>query len=216
MKCLVLRVLTDTEMIIYGAGGHAKVVFDSLLSQEIELKAIFDDNTSVNSFMGYEVITPYLSSLFANEKIIIAIGSNKTRHELSKSVKHAFGSTIHKTAFLAVNSEVNQGTMVLSKSVIQTESQIGKHTIINTGAIVEHDCIIEDFVHIGPGAVICGNVKVGTGAFIGANATILPGISIGKWAIIGAGSVVMMDVADGSKLAGNPAKVIFSDHAEKK
>lgn len=203
-------------MILYGAGGHAKVVFDSLLSQEIDLKGIFDDNTSVKSFMGYEVKTPYLSSLFADENIIIAIGSNKTRYELSKSVKHAFGSTIHKTAFLAANSEVNQGTMVLSKSVIQIESRIGKHVIINTGAIVEHDCIIEDFVHIGPGAVICGNVKVGAGAFIGANATILPGVSIGKWATIGAESVVMMDVGDGSKLAGNPAKIISSGHAEKK
>ena len=195
-------------MIIYGAGGHAKVVYDCLVSQGVKLEGAFDDNSAIKSFFGLKVIIPYSPNSFINEKLIICIGSNKMRYELSMSIKHEFGTAIHKTAFISKRSNVGQGAMILAKSVIQTETQIGDHAIINTGAIVEHDCVVGDFVHIGPGAVICGNVRIGTGALIGANTTILPGLSIGKWTIVGAGSVVLNDVANGTKVAGNPAKII--------
>lgn len=194
-------------MILYGAGGHAKVVYDSLLSEGIKLGGIFDDSTAIKSFIGYKVVNPYSSDLFSNDKVIISIGSNEIRYELSKKIQHEIGSTIHSTAFVGLSSEVNIGAMVMAKAAIQTHTQIGKHVIINTGAIVEHDCMIEDYVHVGPGTVICGNVRIGTGALIGANATILPGLSIGKWAIVGAGTVVRKNVEDGATIFGNPAKI---------
>ena len=197
-------------MIIYGAGRHAKVVYDCLISQGVRLEGVFDDNPAKETFIGLKVINPYLPNSFINEKLIISIGSNKIRYELSRSIKHKFGTAIHKTAFIAGKYELGPGAMIFAKSVVQTEVQIGKHVIVNTGAIVEHNCVIEDFVHIGPGAVICGDVRIGTGTFIGANTTILPGISIGKWAVIGAGSVVLKDVGNNTKVAGNPAKLISS------
>ncbi len=45
-------------------------------------------------------------------------------------------------------------------------------------------------------------------AKIGANTTILPGVTIGENSLIGAGSVVAKEVADGTVVAGNPAKKI--------
>jgi acetyltransferase-like isoleucine patch superfamily enzyme len=45
-------------------------------------------------------------------------------------------------------------------------------------------------------------------AVIGANATILPGIVIGAYALVAAGAVVTKDVADGTVVAGNPAREI--------
>ncbi len=195
-------------MILYGAGGHAKVVHDCIISEGNIIHGVFDDNLSKKSFLGFDVISPYSANHFTREKLIICIGSNRKRFELSKIIKHKIGTTIHHTAFLPESFEVNLGIMVMARSAIQTNATIGKHTIINTGAIVEHDCMIDDFVHIGPGAVICGNVKIGFGAFIGANVTILPGLSIGKWTTIGAGSVVVEDIEEGSKIAGNPAKLL--------
>lgn len=195
-------------MILYGAGGHAKVIYDCLISRGITAKGVFDDNVKVISFFGLNVINSYSPDLYINEKLILCIGSNKMRYNLSERIKHAFGSIIHNTAVLGSGTKVDLGTVVMAKSVIQTGSKIGNHTIVNTGAIVEHDCEIDDFVHVAPGSVLCANVKIGIGTFIGANATILPGLSIGKWAIIGAGSVVLRDVGDGEKIAGNPAKTI--------
>lgn len=207
-KCKILKAQTYFEMLIYGAGGHAKVIYDCLNSQGIELKAVFDDNTKLKSFLKLNIVTPYTESLFAEDDMIIGIGSNKIRNSLANSVNHSFGNAIHKTALMAQSTMMGEGSVVLMRSVIQTDSKLGNHVIINTGAIVEHDCVIEDFVHIGPGAVICGHVKIGAGAFVGANATILPGLSIGQWASVGAGAVVLNDVHDGVKVAGNPAIII--------
>ena len=195
-------------MIIYGAGGHAKVVYDCLISQGVKLVGVFEDNPSINSFLGIPVINSYSPDEFVDEKLIISIGSNNLRYKLSRLIKHKFGTTIHNTAFLAEGVTTNDGAMILARSVIQPEVQIGKHSIINTGAIVEHDCLLGDFTHIGPGAVVCGGVRIGVGTFIGANATILPGVSIGDWVTIGAGSMVLKDVMDDTELVGNPARII--------
>lgn len=195
-------------MILYGAGAHAKVVYDCMASKNIRLDGVFDDNPGIKLFMGNLVLSPYSSNAFINKKLIISIGSNNLRYKLARTVSHSFGHVVHKTAYIAGNSHIDEGTMILAKSLIQSSVEIGKHVIINSGAIVEHDCQINDVVHVGPGAVICGGASIGEGSLIGANATILPGLSIGAWSIIGAGSVVLDHVPDGTKVVGNPARIV--------
>lgn len=196
-------------MILYGAGGHAKVVYDCLISQGKSLVDVFDDDPS-KLFNDKIVINPYRSEIHRSEELVISIGSNQARSELSKKIGHDYGMAIHKTAFISNLSELGLGVMVMANAIVQVGASIGNHTIINTGAIVEHDSIIKNFAHVGPGSVICGDVKIGRGALIGANATILPGVEIGEWAIVGAGSVVLKDVKGGSVVAGNPAKNIHN------
>jgi sugar O-acyltransferase (sialic acid O-acetyltransferase NeuD family) len=195
-------------MILYGAGGHGKVVYDCLLSQDISFTGIFDDNPQKKLFAGIKVISPYQPGKFSGENLIISIGSNTDRHRISNIVRHSFGEIVHKTVYMAKDSTISRGSMLLANVVIQPGVLIGEHVIINTGSIIEHDCQIDGFVHVGPGAVVCGGVSIGKGALIGANATILPGISIGAWAIIGAGSVIPKDVSAGKKVIGNPGRII--------
>ncbi|TQV76955.1 sugar O-acetyltransferase [Aliikangiella marina] len=52
------------------------------------------------------------------------------------------------------------------------------------------------------------DVSIGDNVWLGAGAIVLPGVSIGEGAVIGAGSVVTKSVAAGSRVAGNPAKII--------
>jgi acetyltransferase EpsM len=196
-------------MILYGAGGHAKDVFDCLQSQGLKLECIFDDDYKKETFLDLQIKHNYTGDIRKDQKLIVSIGDNKVRFELiNNKVKHPLGIVTHRTSYVANGVHIGEGTVVLARAVLQPESQIGKNSIVNTGAIIEHDCIFSDFVHVGPGAVICGNVRIGEGAFIGANATILPGISIGKWATIGAGSVVLKDVDDKTMVVGNPARLI--------
>ncbi len=192
-------------MILYGAGGHARVVYESLVSSGNEVIGLFDDNPMVEFFNGLSVSHSYNPEIFKNEQLIIAIGSNPSRYELADKIMHSFGICIDKTSYVSKSASVGVGTMVLAKSVIQSGGVVGQHVIINTGAIVEHDCQVNDFSHIGPGSVVCGGVKIGNGAFIGANCTILPGLEIGERAIVGAGSVVLENVGSECKVAGNPA-----------
>jgi putative colanic acid biosynthesis acetyltransferase WcaF len=53
-------------------------------------------------------------------------------------------------------------------------------------------------------------ITIGAYAFIGARAFILPGIIVGERAIVGACAVVTRDVAAGTRVAGNPARIVAS------
>ncbi|SJM29740.1 acyltransferase [Mesorhizobium delmotii] len=61
----------------------------------------------------------------------------------------------------------------------------------------------------GPGEVfILDDIVIGRNCFIGARASVLPGARVGDNVVIGAGSVVKGNIADGSIVAGNPARTI--------
>ena len=195
-------------MILYGAGGHAKVIIDCLLSQGEAITCIFDIDEHKSSLLGLEVIHGYSSIIHPEQQMIVAIGDNTIRREVVNNTEHAFGNAYHDSAMISPMATIDEGTVVFHYAIVQTGSRIGKHVIINTGASVDHDCVVHDYVHIAPHATLCGAVHVGEGSMIGANATIIPGIHIGKWAIVGAGAVVVSDVPDFAVVVGNPAKVV--------
>ncbi|WP_304236004.1 acetyltransferase [Jiulongibacter sediminis] len=196
--------MEQTELVLYGASGHAKVILDAAKESNIKVIGFFDDYVSKNVFKGVEV-HPYSEELYVTP-CLISIGDNKLREQVSRKIKHLFGRVIAKSSLVANSVEIAHGTFVAQRAVIQTDSRVGAHVIVNTNSSVDHDCTIRDYVHIAPGATICGGVQIGEGSFIGAGAVILPNVSIGKWCIIGAGSVVTKNVSDFSTIKGNPAK----------
>lgn len=200
------------NMLLYGANGHGKVIIDCLESQEREIKGIFDDDLSRKDLLGYKVFGKYDADKFSEEEIIISIGNNETRKKVSEIINHKFGNSQHKSATVAKNVQLGEGTVIFHKSIVQSAAKIGKHVIVNTGGLVDHDCEIGDFVHISPNATICGNVNIGEGTHIGAGAVIIPNINIGKWATIGAGSVIIKDISDYSVVVGNPGRKINTNN----
>lgn len=57
-----------------------------------------------------------------------------------------------------------------------------------------------------------GPVKIGNNVWIGDKATILPNVTIGDGAVIAANAVVTKDVPAYTVVAGNPAKIIRTNH----
>lgn len=53
-------------------------------------------------------------------------------------------------------------------------------------------------------------VTIGRNVWIGGGAILLPGVTVGDDAVIGAGAVVTRDVAEGTTVAGNPARPLVS------
>ncbi len=195
-------------MLLYGAGGHAKVVIDCLAEQGIDIHGIFDDNSDLVSLNGFDVLGVYDESYEAEIPLIITIGDNQTRSNISKRAVHKFGQVAHPSATISNYAHVAEGSVVFHQAVLQSGARIGKHCIINSGAIVEHDCVVEDFAHISPGVTLCDKVKVGEGTHIGAGATVIPNIEIGKWCVVGAGAVITQPLPDYSLVVGVPGKVI--------
>lgn len=196
-------------MILYGASGQAKVVYDLLLAAGTEVEYLVDDFPPKTFLDGLQVNRPS-DELLQGKEVIIAIGDNVLREHIFSKIKDRcrFRNALHPSAAVSRFSTVGSGTVVMAQAAVNADVQIGAHCIINTGAVVEHDCRIEDFVHISPNASLAGNVHVKKGAHVGLNACVLQGVTIGAYATVGAGATVLKDVPDYAVVVGNPARKI--------
>jgi sugar O-acyltransferase (sialic acid O-acetyltransferase NeuD family) len=205
------------NIIIYGSGGHAKVVID-LVEKEgrFRINGLIDDHKPKGTrIFGYEVLggLDCLSDILVSglPACLVAIGDNRTRRKLTElvgGIGFSIVFAVHPAASLARNVSVEEGTVILAGSVIDPDVRIGKGVIVNNNAVVAHDSRIGDFTHISVGASVGANVTVGDDSFIGMGAIVVSGINIGKGVYIGAGSVVAKDVPDNVKAIGMPARIM--------
>ncbi len=202
------------EIVLIGAGGHARVIIDTAECLGFNISSIIDIGYKgkKETIIGYPVIgnISVLSSYNIDKiEVFIAIGDNKIRTEYFKIIKNMgfnIPVLIHPTAILSNYVSINEGVFVNAGSIINALSEIGKNTIINTGSIIDHEVKIGKNTHICPGVKIAGRVSIGNNTFIGTGTTIIDKIRIGDNVIIGAGSVVIKDVKSNSKVAGVPAR----------
>ncbi|WP_353722846.1 acetyltransferase [Dyadobacter sp. 676] len=196
-------------MLIYGAGGHARVILSILRTIGKQVSGIFDDNWQNIPVLASHPVRKYQPTFDSEEQLIVAIGDNQVRRRVASGVIHSFGQIVHPAAIVDSSVSIGPGVVIIHNAVIQAGCCIGDHVVVNTGAIVDHECILEDFVHVGPAAVLCGGVRVGECTLVGAGSVVVPGVRIGRECLIGAGSVVVHDVPDHTRIAGNPGKIIL-------
>ena len=196
-------------MVLYGAGGHAKVIYDIILSNNMLLEYLVDDHPPADFFHHLEIFKPD-ESLLKDKKAIIAIGNGEIREKVAHKIKNLcdFETLIHYSAFVSRFSEVGKGTVVMPQVCVNAEVKIGQHCIINTASVIEHDCVIEDYVHISPSVTLAGNIIIKKRAQIGIGTRIIQGVTVGEDAIIGAGAIIIEDVPAGATVVGNPGKII--------
>lgn len=194
-------------MVLYGAGGHAKVVLDCIRSMGKDVNLVFDDSDEKKDLKGIPIVH-YNRELRSREDLIIAIGDNMKRKLVAERISHRPGEAIHGSAKISHHAHLGEGTVVMPSVIVNADAVTGIHCILNSACIVEHDCVLEDYVHIAPKAALGGEVKIGEGTLVGIGAIVLPQVSVGKWCIVGAGAVVTRDVPDYSIVAGVPAHII--------
>ena len=195
-------------MVLYGVGGHTKVVIDCLNALNIDIFGIFDERSDLVSLNGYDVLGEYDQTFHESENIVITTEENMARKRIVSKINHRFGTIIHPTAIISEYSKIGEGTVIVHGAIVQSGSKIGKHAILNTSCVVDHDVYIGAFCHISPNVTICDNTQIGEGTHIGAGATIIPGVTVGKWCIIGAGAVITQNLPDYSLVVGVPGKII--------
>ena len=204
------------ELVVFGAGGHAKVVIDIIEHQgNYEIAGLLDDNPKHQGgrFFGYPVLgtRAALPALLSGKlcHAIVTIGDNAIRAAVAAHLEQLgwrFGDAVHPRASISRGVEIGPGSVVMAGCVVNADTYVGRLVIVNTGATVDHDCRVEDAVHIAPGCHLCGGVRVGPGSFLGAGCIVTPGVRIGANVFVGAGSTVIRDVADGARVSGSPAK----------
>ena len=210
---------SHAALIVYGTGGHAKVVIDIVERQGLyAVSALCDDDPGRVGLdvMGYRVVggMEWLATEATRHGIasgIVAIGDNHARCRLADTlVCHGFhlATAVHPSAEFGRDVQMGAGSVVMAQAAVNPGTLIGSNVILNTRCSVDHDCRIGDGVHVAPGATICGGVSVGPRSRVWAGATIVNSITVGSDATIGAGAVVIRDVADGATVVGVPARPI--------
>lgn len=195
-------------MNIYGASGHSKVIIDIIISKDLKIDEIYDDNKNIKNILNRSV-SHELTLTFLEKGTILAIGNNFIRKTVASKFKGVINPSIaHASSWVSPTVNMGKGTVVMANATVNSDTIVGEHCIINTGSTVEHDCKLGDFVHISPNAALAGGVEVGEGTQIGIGAVVIQGIKIGDWAIIGAGAVIINDIPDHATAVGNPGRII--------
>lgn len=204
--------MSSKSVLVFGAGGHAKVAVDVLLSAGHHVVACLD------LLPGEPVLgVPVLDEAIELDRLIdsghshafVAIGDNAVRQRQSARARKlglTLVNAVSPRAYVAPSVTLGSGILIVHGAVVNACSELGDDVIINTAASVDHDNIIGAGVHIGPGSHLAGSVTVGNGAFVGAGSVVIPGIIIGPGAAIGAGSVVVRDVVPHHRSWGSPAR----------
>lgn len=206
----------QADLLIFGAGGHAKVVSDCAREEyprQIMLSGTGDE--AKTDWHDIPVISQSTKTLAEWKNLcpvaFVAIGNPARRSAVLLSLEAAgftLVSLIHPSAAVSSSVQLGPGTLICPKAVVNADAQVGKGCIINTGAIVEHDCKIGNFSHVSPGAVLGGGVVLGEFCLICLSAAISDHVEIGGDSTVGAGAAVLSSIPEHVLAGGVPARIL--------
>ena len=198
------------KILLVGFGGHAHSVIDTIIQKNEYEIAGYVGNEEHDNYLDIKYLgtDDNLKRIFDNgiSNAFVCIGfmgSNNKRdliYNNLKSIGFKLPSVIDRTAIIANNVDIGEGSFVAKGTVINANTKIGKMCIINSKSLIEHDCEIGDFTHVAVSACLCGGVKVGNSSFIGANSTVIQCLKLGNNVFVGAGQLVTNDINDKSRI----------------
>lgn len=209
----------NTSLIVIGAGGHAAVVADALLSAGAHVLGFTDVDARRHgqTLCGLPILgNDSVLDLHAPAALCLINGIGSTGEAGNQGARKAvqrrleakgwrFAPVRHPSAVVSRFALLSADAQLLATSVVQAGARVGEGCIVNTGAIVEHGTQLGEFVHVACGAVLCGNVHVGAHSHVGAGAVIRQGVRLGDDTVVGAGAVVVGSFEGGRTLIGVPA-----------
>ncbi len=212
----------NDKIVIFGAGDHAKVVFDAVECEaKFSVAAFIDLSDSLIEFCGRPVITLERLQMADLVRGIVAVGDNWLRSRIVADIVKAipdfkFVNVIHPSVAIAKNCQVGEGSVIMAGVVLNPGVQVGHHCIINTGSILDHDVVAEDFSSVGPGCTAGGKAMLGAYSALCLGANVLHGRSIGEHSVVGAGALVTNPIPSHCVAYGVPCKVVRSRAIDEK
>lgn len=150
------------KLMIIGAGGYGHTVADiAKQSGRYESIGFLDDNEGLDYTLGK--CGDYKRFADKGTEIYPAFGNNVGRLQwIEKLVSEGISvpTLIHSTAYVSPEASIGVGTMVLPKSVVNTECVVEMGCIINCGAVIDHGCVIEKGCHVCIGALVKGENRI--------------------------------------------------------
>lgn len=194
------------DLILLAAGGHGRVVLDTLQRSGVSVAGIVDPGLGAGAVVfGVPVLggdewlercDPAAVQLANGAGLRPQRDVRRRLFEVWIGKGFDFVPVRHPSAIVSGASSLGAASQLLAGAIVQCGTTIGRNVVLNTRASVDHDCVVHDHAFLAPGAVLCGHVTVHEGALIGAGAVVLPGVTIGRNAQIAGGTVVSRDVPD--------------------
>lgn len=201
-------------MILVGAKGHAKEVYQVLSAGEGTPDISFFDDVSEDlpsTLHGCPIVRSLKEAeeeLRKDDRFVLALGGVQARRDLYAAFRDIGGepkSIISGNAFVGQNADLSDALNIMAFATVYNSAEVATGTLVNSYASIHHDSVVGAFAEISPGARVLGRSKVGAYTSIGSNATVLPDVSVGDRCVVGAGAVVTRDVQNGEKVVGVPA-----------
>lgn len=184
------------SVIIFGGGGHAKVICD-VIERNGEDRIVGIVSNDGKSFweipwLGNDDEIDELKQIYPTCRAFVAIGDNWLRHQLVEKLVAAgwiLCNVISKDATISCRAVIpdGQNIVIMPGAVINCDAVIGRGSIVNTNASVDHETVIGEFSHIAPGCALSGKAGVGDLTMVGIGARVKDYVKVGSRVTIGGG-----------------------------
>ncbi|BCG57427.1 acetyltransferase [Paenibacillus sp. URB8-2] len=208
------------NIVVFGAGGHAKAVTDAIEREgRYRIAGLLDSYKAAGSEVyGYRILGNEQYLLEHREEIdggIVAIGDNWGRAGIVDRISSLcpdfpFVTAVHPGAWIARGAVLGQGTVVMAGAVVNSDTVIGEHCVLYPKASVDHDSRVGDYATLAPGATTGGNVSIGEYSVLSLGANVIHSVRIGEHTVIGAGATVLADIGGYAVAYGTPAVIARS------
>lgn len=198
-----------TTLLIFGAGGHGRVVADAALLAGQWPRVLASDRDPARcsgELLAGVALLPAGQAVPAATAIHVAIGNAISREREVAALAGRLVSIVHPRAAVSPFAELGAGCFVAAQAVLAPRARLGVSVIVNHGAVVDHDVTVGDFCHIAPLVALGGGVQIGRRVLVGSGAAILPGVHIADDVVVGAGAVVADHLPEPGVYAGVPAR----------
>jgi sugar O-acyltransferase (sialic acid O-acetyltransferase NeuD family) len=208
----------NKRVLVWGAGGHGKVVIDALMaSGEWKVAGVIDDDEGKK---GTEVLGVKVFSLQGGVtevakrldcgRVAAAIADNYVRFKIFEQIRRCGLlplQVIHPSSHVSRFVKMGEGVTILAGATVNPGTTMEDNVCVNTSASVDHDDYLEMSCHIFPNATITGGVRIKQFVHVGSGAVIAPNLTLERYSYVGAGAVVLANVPEGAVAFGVPAKV---------
>lgn len=203
------------KLLIFPCNGNAIEAL-SCIGEDYELIGFIDDdvNKQGTKCFGFDVLSREALAQFPDAYVLAVPGNpdnfrnrDKIISELGVSTDR-FAKVIHDLAEVADIASVGHNVLIMAGVVITSNATIGNHVAVLPNSVIHHDSSVGEYTLIGANITISGYITIGAKCYVGSGSRIINGSTIGSGAMIGMGSNIIRDVPEGSKVVGNPGRLL--------
>lgn len=203
----------NNEWAILGKGSISKLLYDLMILEGFKKSAFIgflvtqidkSNNYSLEVYSSdFDFISEYQSRMINQIKELPAIDiycsigyskMNKSRRDAFENLKKfipngVIRSFISKDAYICEDVEIEEGCLILPKSIVEASVKIKKGTVLWFGSHICHHSFISEFCWIAAQTTIGAKCFIGERTFFGIGGIVPTGSKIARGTLITAGSI---------------------------